>query len=68
MYDTRNYVQYFIKTCNGKESEKEYMYIHICIISLNWCRDEQIYAYIYSRTYSKNFSLGKDLVVGGKAI
>ena len=27
----RNYIQYLVKTYNGKGSEKEYIYIRVCI-------------------------------------
>ena len=28
LYGTGNYVQYLVITCNGEESEKEYIYTH----------------------------------------
>ena len=31
LYSTGNYIQYLVITCNGKESEKEYIYMCICI-------------------------------------
>ena len=29
LYSTGNYIQYLVITYNGKETEKEYIYIHI---------------------------------------
>ena len=29
LYTTEKYIQYFLITCNGKESEKEYIYMYI---------------------------------------
>jgi len=34
LYSTENYSQYFGIICKGKESEKEYVYIYVCIY--NW--------------------------------
>ena len=31
LYSTGNYIQYLVITYNGKESEKEYIYIYICM-------------------------------------
>ena len=29
MHSTGNYIQYLVITCNGKESEQEYIYVYI---------------------------------------
>ena len=31
LYSTGNYIQYFVMSCKGKESKKEYINTHICI-------------------------------------
>ena len=43
LYSTGNYIQYFVITYNGKESEKEYTYIQFFIY---------IYIYIYKFIYT----------------
>ena len=40
LYNTRNYIQYLVITYNGKESEKEKIYIHIYIEQSLWCTPE----------------------------
>ena len=40
LYNTENYTQYFVITCKGKESEKQY----VCVYG---CMDVYIYVYVY---------------------
>ena len=47
LYGTGNYIQYLAINYNGKESEKEYIYIHTYIYTY-------IYTHIYRYIYSVN--------------
>ena len=43
LYSTRNYTQYFITSCKGRDSEKE----HVCICTLIYT-DTYIYTCMYT--------------------
>jgi len=43
LYSTENYTQHLVITYNGKETEKEYMYVCVCITeSLCWTLETNI--------------------------
>ena len=43
LYSTENYSQHLVKTYNGKEPEKEYMYVCVCVTaSLCWTPETNI--------------------------
>ena len=58
LYSIGNYIQYSVKNHNGKESEKDYVYIniydtHICItITLLYIRNQYIINELYFNTYT----------------
>ena len=40
LYSTGNYIQYHVILSNGKESEKEYTYIYVCVTESLCCTPE----------------------------
>ena len=55
LYSTGNYIQYFVMSCKGKESKKEYIYTHICIsIYLSIYTHIHMYIYLYIHTCMYN--------------
>ena len=56
LYSTRNYIQHLVITYNGKASEKENMYIYMCVcVYLHTLIIYIIHLYIFKYIYIKNW-------------